>query len=288
MDYSNLTEVERHELNIAWLPRLTVPNVDGYIEGGARRSAEVRERLNCHLDIAYGDSPRQVLDVFPAAAPGAPVFFFIHGGYWRAFDKGQYSEVVEPVVAAGATAVTPSYDLCPNVSIPTIVDQVRKALIWTYDNVAEHNGDPTRIHVCGHSAGGHLTGMMMATDWQALRGLPKGLLRGAIPISGVFDIEPHMHTDLQGDLKLTAADVAANSPLNLPLHFDAPVICAVGGAESGDFRNQSKDFVDKCKKHDLDCEYFELDGDNHFDAVERLADADHPLTRAVLAQMGLS
>jgi arylformamidase len=97
-----------------------------------------------------------------------------------------------------------------------------------------------------------------------------------------------MYTDVQGDLKLTAADVAANSPLNLPLHFDAPVICAVGGAESGDFRNQSKDFVDKCKKHDLDCEYFELDGDNHFDAVERLADADHPLTRAVLVQMGLS
>ena len=288
MDYSNLTEAERHELNIEWLPRLTVPDVEGYVDGGTKRSAAVRDRLTCHLDIAYGDMPRQVLDVYPAASPGAPVFFFIHGGYWRAMDKSVYSEVVEPVVAAGGAAVMTEYELCPSVTIPDIVNQVRKALIWTFENVATYNGDPGRIHVSGHSAGGHLTGMMMTTDWQTANGLPGDLVKGAIPISGVFDIEPHRHTDLQEDIRLTAEVAAANSPQHLPLNFSGPVICAVGGGESDSFKSQSKDFVKKCREHGLDSEYLELGNDNHFDVTDRLGDPDNEFTRAVVAQLGLA
>ena len=287
MDYGNLTEAERHELNIQLLPRLTVPGVDAHLEGVARRSAAVRARLDCHPDIPYGESPRQALDVFPAAESGAPVFFFIHGGYWRSQSKSTYSEVVEPMVAAGAAAVTPSYDLCPQVTIPDIVDQIRHAIVWVHKNIADHNGDPSRIHVCGHSAGGHLTGMMMVTDWQALFGLPQDLLRGAIPLSGLFDIEPHRHTDLQEQILLTAEDAAANSPQHLPLRFAGPVLCGVGGAESDVFKRQSRDFDQKCAAHGLESEYVELDGDDHFMVTDRLTDPNHPLTQAILAQMGL-
>lgn len=288
MDYETMTEAERRQLNLELLPRLTVPDVDGHLAKGAERSAAVRERLACHLDIPYGDTARQILDVFPAARPGAPVFFFIHGGYWRALEKSVYSECVEPVVAVGGAAVTPEYELCPGVTVPDIVEQVRRALIWTFDNIADHNGDPGRIHVCGHSAGGHLTGMMMATDWSADHGLPADLIRGAIPLSGLFDIEPHRHSDLQKDIRLTAEDAAACSPQYLPLHFNGPVLCAVGGAESETFRRQSKDFAEKCGDLGLESEYVELDGDNHFDVTDRLADLGHPLTRAILAQMGLA
>ncbi len=287
MDYENMTGEERRRLNLEWQPRLTVPDAEGYIDRGGRRSAAVRERLPCRLDIPYGDTPRQVLDVFPAAAPGAPVFFFIHGGYWRNLHKNVYSEVVEPVVAAGGAAVTPEYELCPDVTVPDIVDQVRRALVWTFDNIADHNGDPGRIHVGGHSAGGHLTAMMMATDWPAAHGLPEGLIRGAVPISGVFDIEPHRHTDLQEEIRLTAEAAAANSPQHLPLHFNGPVVCAVGGGESESFKAQSRDFARKCREHGLEAEYLELESDNHFDVTDRMADPGYPLTRAILAQMGL-
>ncbi len=288
MNYENMTEAERDVLNLEWLPLLTIENIEGYFEGAKARSAEARERLDCRLNVAYGDTLRQILDVFPAAAPGAPVFFFIHGGYWRAFEKDQFSEAVEPVIAAGGAAVTPEYELCPNVTIPNIVDQVRRSLVWTFNNIGEHNGDPHRIHVCGHSAGGQLTGMMMATDWRTDYGLPADLVTGAIPISGVFDIEPHRHTDLQEVLGLTAETAAANSPQHLPLHFEGPVICAVGGGESESFKRQSKDFTQKCRVQGLEAEYLEMGSDNHLDVTNRLAEPDHPLTRAILAQMELA
>ena len=288
MNHENITEAERKVLNLEWLPLLTIQNVDKYFEGARTRSATARGRLDCCLDISYGDSPRQVQDVFPATAPRAPVFVFIHGGYWRAFEKDLFSEVVEPVIQSGGAAVALEYEICPHVTIPDIVGQVRRSLIWTFNNIDTHNGDPQRIHVCGHSAGGQLAGMMMATDWQTDHGLPADLLKGAILISGIFDIEPHRHTDLQDVIGLTPEIVAANSPQHLPLHFNGPVICALGGRESASFKRQSKEFTQKCHDLGLEAQYLEMGSDNHLDVTNRLAEPDHPLTRAILAQMELS
>lgn len=287
MDYENLTDEQRHELNLEYLPRLTVPNSDEYIENAARRSAVARDTLTGHLDVSYGDTPQQALDIFPAASANAPVFVFIHGGYWRAMDKSLYSEVAGPMAAAGATSVLPNYDLCPNVTISDIVDQMRRALVWVYGNVADYSGDPGRIYVSGHSAGGHLTGMMMATNWAEMFGLPPDLIKGAAPLSGLFDIEPHRHTDLQADIRLTKEAAAANSPQHLPLHFSGSVICAVGGGESGSFHRQSKDFTAKCRAEGLTCEYVETGRDDHFGITDRLGDTDDPLTKSIIAQMGL-
>lgn len=287
MDYENLTAEQRNELNILYLPRLTVPNAEEYLENAARRSAAVREKLNCHIDVQYGGTPLQKIDIFPAADPGSPVQVFMHGGYWRTQDKSTYSEVAAPMVSAGATVVLPNYDLCPVVTIPDIVAQVRKCFVWLHANVAGYNGDQERIHVSGHSAGGHLTGMMMATDWNALFGLPKDLVKGAATLSGLFDIEPHRHTDLQTDIRLTAEDAAAFSPQNLTLHFDGPVICAVGGGESDEFKRQSMEFAAKCQAQGLACEYVATGNDNHFAITDRLGDADDALTGSMIAQMGL-
>jgi arylformamidase len=287
MDYENLSDDERHALNVEYLPRLTVTNADEFIAKSGTRSAAARARLNGLIDIAYGDSDGQTLDIYPAEKPGSPVHVFIHGGYWRAMDKNLYSEMAAPFLAAGAAMVQPNYDLCPAVTIPDIVDQVRRSITWVHANIAEHNGNPDRIHISGHSAGGHLTGMMMATDWNAMFGLPQDLIKGATPLSGVFDIEPHRHTDLQPDIRLSAEDAAACSPQNLDLHYSGPVICAVGGGESGSFKRQSSDFTAKCQTHGLACDYVETGNDNHFEITGRLADGNDDLTRAMLAQMGL-
>ena len=231
--------------------------------------------------------PQQTLDIFPADQPGAPVLFYIHGGYWIQLDKSIYSEVAGPMTAAGATTVLPNYDLCPNVTISDIVDQVRRALGWLHANVADYNGDPDRVHISGHSAGGHLTGMMMTTDWQGLFGLPADLIKSTAPLSGLFDIEPHRHTNLQPTIQLTAETAAANSPQHLPLHFSGSMICAVGGGETGSFHRQSKDFTAKCQEHGLTCDYVETGHDHHFAITDRLNDAEDPLTKSLIAQMGL-
>lgn len=287
MPFENMSKAELDVLNLEYLPRLTIANVDEYLENAAARSAAVRERLECHIDVSYGDTPGQTIDVFPAPLSGAPVFFFIHGGYWRSLDKHYYSELAGPMVAAGATAMLLNYDLCPAVTITDIVEQVRRGLAWAHANAASYNADADRMHVCGHSAGGHLTGMMMATDWSARFGLPADLIKGAAPLSGLFDIEPHRHTDLQADIRLSAKEAAANSPQHLTIRCRAPIVCAVGGGESESFKRQSREFTERCVGLGLACEYVETGSDNHFDITDRLGNAEDALTRSLVRQMGL-
>ena len=287
MDFENLTEAERDALNLEYRARMTIPDTDAFLERAAERSEAVRGRLSCVLDVPYGDTPKQTLDIFPADRLGAPVFFYIHGGYWYQLDKAIYSEVAAPMTAAGATAVLPNYELCPDVTIPDIVDQVRRALVWVHAHIMEYNGSSDRLYVGGHSAGGHLTGMMMATDWNGLFGLPADLIKGTAPISGLFDIEPHRHTNLQPYIRLTAQMAAANSPQRLPLYFSGTMICAVGGGETRSFRRQSRDFTEKCLSLGIECDYVEVESDHHFAVTDRLGDGGDPLTQAIVARMGL-
>ena len=282
-----LSKRDIDHINLQYLPRLTVPNADEYLEKSAKRSARTRKKLSCDIDVAYGDTPGQTLDIFPAAKKGAPVHIFIHGGYWRALDKDVYSHVAGPMVAAGATVVLVNYDLCPSVRITDIVNQVRRAIVWVYKNIGKFNGDRKKIFVSGHSAGGHLTGMMIATDWSKEAGLPKSLIKGSAPLSGLFDIEPHRHSQLQEDIRLTAKEAKAMSPMYLPPVAKGPAIVAVGGIEPDLFHWQSLEYAARLRLHGVAAEYVSMPGDNHFAITDRLGNARDPLTKALIAQMGL-
>lgn len=282
-----LTKAQISDINHQYLPRLTVKNADEYLQKSAERSARVRKKLTCQMDIAYGDTPGQTLDIFPAVRKGAPVHVFIHGGYWRSLDKSIYSHVAGPMVAAGATVVLPNYDLCPQVRITDIVQQMRRAIAWVYRNIAKHNGDPTRIYVSGHSAGGHLTGMMLATNWWKEGRLPNNLIKGSAPLSGLFDIEPHRHSQLQPDIRLTAKEVKDMSPMYLPPVAKGPSIVAVGGAEPDLFHWQSLKYAAHLRLHRIKADYVSTTGDNHFSITDRLGNTRDPLTKAIIAQMGL-
>jgi arylformamidase len=282
-----LTKAQIKDINFQYLPRLTVTNVEEYLQKSAARSTRLRKNLSCQIDVPYGDTPGQMLDIFPAARKGAPVHVFIHGGYWRSLDKGIYSHIAGPMVAAGATVVLPNYDLCPQVRITDIVQQMRRAIVWVYKNIAKHNGDPKSIYVSGHSAGGHLTGMMISTDWSKEGQLPKDLIKGSAPLSGLFDIEPHRHSQLQPDIRLTAKEAKAMSPMYLLPLAKGPSIVAVGGAESDLFHWQSLEYAARLRLCGIKAEYVSTPGDNHFGITDRLGNARHPLTKALIAQMGL-
>lgn len=279
----------------AWLEsqynnRARVPECAAHFERWQRDSAQARQRLGGLLDLAYGDAPGERLDVFPAqrrpGEPLAPVLVFIHGGYWRSLDKADHSFIAPAFVRQGACVVVPNYALCPSVGIPDITLQMVKALAWVFRHIAVHGADPRRITLVGHSAGGHLAAMLLLCRWSAWAAdLPDDLVKNAVSISGVFDLEPLRHTPfLQADLRLTPAQVAQASPARLPapaLRSGRGVLAGVVGAdESDEFVRQNRLLAERWGSGVVPvCE--SLPGLNHFSVLEALVQPRHRLHRLV-------
>jgi len=223
-------------------PRLQIPQFADFFARWKSSALKARESLKARLDLAYGPTSAETLDFFPAAQAESPLLIFIHGGYWRALDKADFSWMAPGFVAAGISVAVVNYGLAPKTPVPEIVNQMRRACAWLHGNAPSLGFDRQRIFCSGHSAGGHLTGMMLATDWPALSpSLPKRLLAGALTVSGVFDLQPLTHVEfLCSDLGLDESAARAISPAFLPLHNDAPLLRAVGALESNEFHRQSR------------------------------------------------
>ncbi len=224
--------------------RASIPQQALIRQGWQERSAHTRATVPCRLDLAYGAHPSERLDLFGLPAPGsppAPVLVYIHGGYWRALDKRDQSFVAAPFVQAGALVVLPNHALAPAVTVRHTVLQMVQAVAWVYRHAARWGGDPGRIVVAGHSAGGHLAAMMLACRWaDVAEGLPPQLVHAALAISGVFDLEPLRHAPfLAPDLRLSAAEARALSPANLPPPASGQLLAVVGGDESAEFQRQT-------------------------------------------------
>ncbi|MEM7208112.1 MAG: alpha/beta hydrolase [Pseudomonadota bacterium] len=277
------------DINAQYLPSLSVENPEKYLQNSARRSARVRKNMQCELGVRYGKLPRQYVDIFPAAKPDAPVHVFIHGGYWRAkhVTTAIYSHIAAPMVKAGATVVLLEYELCPDVRVTDIVEQVRDAMLWIYRRVKRYNGDNKRMFVSGHSVGGHLTAMLAATHWPNYGRYPANLIKGIAPMSGLFDIEPHRHSDLQETIRLTRKETRELSPMYLTPTFKGSAVIAVGGGEPHLFHWQSLAYAAHLRHHRLQTEFIATGEDNHFQITDRLGRATDPLTKKIIAQMGL-
>ena len=222
--------------------RALVPDFADHFAHWTSASKQARETLKPVLDLAYGDGPNETLDVFPAVQKNAPVVIFIHGGYWRSLDKSDHSFVAPGLRDLGACVVVVNYALCPGtpeqpVTIPDIGLQMARAAAWVWRHIAEHGGDPGNISVIGHSAGGHLAAMLLGCDWKKVgRDLPAGLVRKALSISGLFDLEPMRKTPfLQGDLRLTPAQVRMASPAKWQRPRKGVLYAVAGGDESAEF-----------------------------------------------------
>ncbi|MDX1513481.1 MAG: alpha/beta hydrolase [Gammaproteobacteria bacterium] len=237
-----------------------------------RRSERARSRLPCSLDLAYGEGPREKLDLFRAGAATGPVHVFIHGGYWQRGDKRVHSFLGESMCVRGIHVAIVGYDLCPAVGIDEIVTQIRKSLAWIWRNSGDLGIDARRIQVSGHSAGGHLTAMLMATDWPTLGAdLPPDLVHSAIGISGIFELEPLIQTSINDAVGMDLSIAKRNSPALLKPATRAPMTVAVGGRESEEFHRQARELAAAWRKHDVPVSVLEIPDTNHFTVLEDLA-----------------
>lgn len=266
----------------------SVPDFGRYVDVFLSNSARVRKELRPRLDVPFGPTTAETLDIYPAAQPDAPIHMFIHGGYWHSLSSKEFSFVAEGLVAAGVTVVINNYALCPEVTITEIVRQNRAAVAWLYRNAATFGGNRSRLYVSGHSAGGHLTAMLLATDWERDFGLPPDLVKGGTSISGLFDLEPLVHSWLQSRLHLTGEEVDRMSPIRHIPERASPLIVTFGGDESAEFHRQSESFLAEWTEKGLDGHYLDLPGRNHFTVLEDYRDPASPLCRSILRQMGVA
>ncbi|HVB49642.1 MAG TPA: alpha/beta hydrolase [Burkholderiales bacterium] len=222
--------------------RAAIPEHAQIFARWAERSARTRASMVCYLDRVYGPSPGETLDIFPARKGDGTALLFIHGGYWRSLDKSDFSFLAPAWVDAGVSLVVVNYELCPKVTIEEIVKQTLRASAWLWLHCEDYGMDQDRLYVSGHSAGAHLTAMMMAAQWSVYdRRLPKELFKGALAVSGLYDLRPMLQTDfLRADLRLDEASALKVSPVFLPPATRAPLYTCVGALESSEFKRQTQ------------------------------------------------
>jgi arylformamidase len=226
--------------------------------------------------------------VFPQPGADAPVFVFIHGGYWRAMSKEDSAFTAPMLHEAGAVVVTLDYALAPAVTLTRIVAQVRRAMGWIQREIAGYGGDPGRVVVGGSSAGGHLTGMVLADGWRERYGVPAPGVIGGLTLSGLFDVRPLIRTHVNAWMKLDESAAAANSPmLHLPAAPAVPLVACHGANETTEFGLQTRRFADAWANAGGPARYESVPDRDHFSVVVDLQRADSFVGEAALELLGL-
>jgi arylformamidase len=251
-------------------PRISVPDHPAIFARWAREAEDYRAETLKHdraeLGLSYGDTPRQFIDLFlPEAGESAPLALFIHGGYWRAFDPSSHSHMARGLNGRGFAVAVVGYDLCPVVTLADIIEQIRRACLFLWARFGK------RMLVFGHSAGGHLTAAMVATDWQSLYPkAPADLVPAGFAISGLFDLTALTGLSVNQDLRLSGEEALRLSPMFWPVPAGRSLDAAVGDLETNEFKRQSRTMAQTWQAK-AETRYAEFPG-NHFTVMDALFD----------------
>jgi len=262
--------------------RARVPEHPQIFAQWARDAAAYREETSkdgrAEIGLKYGPSARQTIDLFkPRGGAEGPLALFIHGGYWRSLEPASFSHMARGMNAHGVTVAVSGYDLAPQVSIGQIIEQTQQACLYLWKRFKK------RIMVSGHSAGGHLTACMVATDWKALdAGAPADLAPVGYAISGLYDLAPLLHLATNADFKLDAAEARRISPLFWPVAKGRVLDAVVGGIESSEFLRQSKIVADGWRDKGVATRYEAIPGMNHFTVCDPLIDPASAMTKRLV------
>jgi arylformamidase len=248
-----------------------MPKRDRYIADWTARTGELAKKVNARLNLRYGDGPRHRIDFFPCGRKSAPTLVFVHGGYWQMSDKENYGFVAEGPLSQGINVAMVEYTLAPAIRMDGIVAEVKLAVKWIVANLGELGAATDGIYVAGHSAGGHLTAMVVSEPG----------VKGAIPISGLFDLEPIRLSYLNDKVQMDEAEARRNSPVLFLPASGSPIVITVGADELPELRRQSEEFHQAWTKKGLKARYLPLAGHEHFSILEELASPKGKLTAAL-------
>lgn len=238
-------------------------------------SEAARKKCDCTLDVRYGDGEKQKLDVFSCGDTSAPTLVYFHGGYWQRGDKSAYSFLAPPFVASGVNVVVVGYDLCPSVTLTRISQEAREAMVFLWRSADQLGLNRDRTTLMGHSAGGHITEMMMGTQWTDFgHDLPADLIKAGMPISPLSYLEPIRLTEsLNSGIQMSPEEAEAESPfLNHPPLTNAPQLVVVGGAESDEFHRQARMYVEAYGTQEREIGFYIVPDVDHFDELNLLVD----------------
>jgi arylformamidase len=290
----NLFRIKARELSVAAIDyeveynnRARVPDHEQifarWIGEAADYRADMLKADRAELGLCYGDTLRECIDLFlPESGEDAPVALFVHGGWWRSLDNSMFSQMARGPNMRGVAVAVAGYDLCPNVAIADIIEQIQRACAYLWQRFER------RLFIYGHSAGVHLAAAMVATDWATLYPrVPRDLVPAGYSISGVFDLAPLVGISVNQDLRLTAETSRKVSPLFWPVESGRIFDAVAGGLESSEFKRQSQSIVQTWRQSGAQTRYEEIAGANHFTAIDPLSDPQSAMA-ARIAELALA
>ncbi|RED49074.1 alpha/beta hydrolase [Aestuariispira insulae] len=261
MPWRNYSSID---LERQYNPRLSIPDFDYVIAPFQVLSEETRNRHPHRNDVRYGPGNKETFDFFPASEPNAPIHIFFHGGYWRAQDKREHAFVARDLVGEGFNVIIANYDLCPDVTIEEIIEQAIRCVLYTHKHGHELGGDPSRISISGHSAGGQIVAKLCANRFSG------PLIKAAVAISGVFHLEPLRFTSINEAARMTEETAKINSPYHDPAPENVAPLLMLGGGESEEFHRQSEEYAEKCRIAGHEVDVIPVGTCNHIDVLPEI------------------